>query len=375
MNIDCSFPGGNIVVERVTEDAAWVHQDLRDTEGNWFYWYFRVTQAQGKTVCFHFTESVAIGARGPAISLDAGKTWKWLRTETVDGNAFHFTFPDAANSVLFAMTIPYTGKHWEAFLNRVGDSPFLQNGTLCLTRQGRAVEQLSVGCLHATPEHRVLLVARHHCCETMASFVLEGLISFILEDISDGNWLRQNVEFLVIPFMDRDGVEAGDQGKQRKPHDHNRDYNEVSIYSETAALRDVITRQSDGRLHLAFDIHCPWLKGSNSNETVYLVGECNPSIWEQQQRFSAILQQVKTGALPFCEEDNIPFGTAWNAEAAFAKGKSFTRWISERNELALVSSIEVPYANARGIEVNETSARQFGADLGRAIATYLRRSK
>ena len=36
----------------------------------------------------------------------------------------------------------------------------------------------------------------------------------------------------VIPFVDIDGVENGDQGKQA-PHDHNRDYINSPIYPET----------------------------------------------------------------------------------------------------------------------------------------------
>jgi len=375
MKIDSSFPGGNIIVGRVEEDAAWIQQDLRDTEGQWFYWYFRVTEAGGKTVRFHLTGSVAIGTRGPAVSMDGGKNWRWLGIDDVEANSFVFTFPPGAGEVFFCVTIPYTGGNWEKFLNGIGESRFLEKGTLCLTRPGRPVEKLRVGCLHRTPVHRAVVTARHHCCETIANFVLEGLVSFILGSSAEGDWLRNHVEFLVIPFMDREGVEAGDQGKNRRPHDHNRDYNAVSIYPETAALKAVLPGWSAGLLSLALDLHCPWLKGEGTNETLYLVGADNPAIWKEQQRFSGILEKVKTGSLPYSREDDLPFGKGWNNEASFAQGKSFARWMGEQEGLVIVSSIEIPYANARGVEVNADSAREFGADLGRAIAAYLRASK
>jgi hypothetical protein len=38
------------------------------------------------------------------------------------------------------------------------------------------------------------------------------------------------VEFCIAPFMDKDGVEEGDQGKLRWPHDHWEDYAEGSRY-------------------------------------------------------------------------------------------------------------------------------------------------
>ena len=59
-------------------NRVFLRQDLRDTEGFWFYWYFRVRGASGRTLTFHFTDGKPVGVRGPAISLDEGATWTWL---------------------------------------------------------------------------------------------------------------------------------------------------------------------------------------------------------------------------------------------------------------------------------------------------------
>ena len=72
------FPGWNIVLERIEGDDVSVHQDLRDTKGDWFYWYFAVRGAAGRELTFHFTQSRAIGPLGPGISRDQGATWTWL---------------------------------------------------------------------------------------------------------------------------------------------------------------------------------------------------------------------------------------------------------------------------------------------------------
>ena len=43
VKIDGDIPGGNIVVDAIDGDpAVLLHQDLRDTAGDWFYWHFRV---------------------------------------------------------------------------------------------------------------------------------------------------------------------------------------------------------------------------------------------------------------------------------------------------------------------------------------------
>ena len=79
---------------------------------------------------------------------------------------------------------------------------------------------------------KVLLTSRHHACESTGSYVLEGVIKALCENPIEG------YEFFVVPMTDFDGVCDGDQGKNRIPHDHNRDYDPdvPSIYSERFEL-------------------------------------------------------------------------------------------------------------------------------------------
>jgi len=41
-NIYSDFPGGNIIIDKIKNDTVWFRPDLRDTKGEWFYWYFAV---------------------------------------------------------------------------------------------------------------------------------------------------------------------------------------------------------------------------------------------------------------------------------------------------------------------------------------------
>lgn len=369
MKITSDFPGGNIVIDEIAGDTVRLHQDLRNTDGDWFYWYFRVADAAGRTIHFEFTRSIAVGARGPAVSLDAGATWNWLGTGP--RNRFTYSFPAEGDPVSFCMTIPYTEADWRRFLRSHTGDPGLRPGTLCTSKKGRPVETLAFGCLHETPRHRVLIVTRHHACETMTSFALEGLVSFVLGGAGpEAARLREHVGFLAIPFIDKDGVEDGDQGKNRRPRDHNRDYDGPSLYPETAAVRALAAGWTQGRLSAALDLHCPWLLGG-LNEKVYLVGSPSDDRWREQQRFSAILERTRTGPLPCRMEDNLPYGQDWNVEGNYQKGRSFANWLSDIPEIPLVTTIELPYANARGVEVNADTARAIGVDLARALAVYL----
>ena len=101
------------------------------------------------------------------------------------------------------------------------------------------MELLRLGRLDGEAEQCVLLTCRHHACEMMASYSLEGIMEAVLAS-DEGRRLREQVEFFVVPFMDKDGVEEGDQGKNRKPHDHNRDYDGESLYASVRAVRELV---------------------------------------------------------------------------------------------------------------------------------------
>ena len=370
--IDCDFPGGNIVVERVEGDRVYLHQDQRDTPGFWFYWHFRVRGAAGRTLTFVFTKGNVIGARGPAVSTDGGKTWAWLGTKAVKGASFTYAFPKKADDVRFCLAVPYQEANLDEFLRRFRDNPHLTVERHSTTKKGRTTRRLRAGRLDGRPEYRVLITCRHHCCEMMASWALEGIIETVLDEDDDGRWFRRNVELLALPLMDLDGVEDGDQGKNRKPHDHNRDYLGRSIYPSVAALRKLLPKWSDGRLRIALDMHCPYIRGGGdgpgSNERIFLVGNPSPEIWKRQQHFGSVLQQVQTGPLVYHTKHNIPWGQAWNTEK---EPRSCSRLTAELPGVLVGATIEIPYANVGGEPVTPKTARLLGHDLARSIRRYL----
>jgi hypothetical protein len=368
--VDAQLPAGNIVCERIEGDQVYVHQERRGSSPWWFYWAFRVREAENRTLTFNFTDGEPVGTRGPAVSTDQGLSWRWLNSSFTK-KCFTYAFAPGEREVWFAFGMVYTQREWERFIARYDSSPFVEKGQLAVTRKGRAVERLRVGCLRTEPRCRVLLTARHHCCEMMASYTLEGLIAGILKDDEAGRWLCANVEFLVIPFVDKDGVEDGDQGKNRSPRDHNRDYDGASVHVETAAIREQVPTWAHGKLAAALDLHCPWIRGPN-NEWVYQVGSADTNLWAQQQAFGRLVEQAGPNALAYRETNDLPSGQAWNTAANFTQGWSVVRWASAQPGIRFAGSLEVPYATANGTEVNAASAREFGHALAAALSNYLR---
>lgn len=377
IEIDADYPGGNIVLEGIEGDVVRLKTDLRDTSGWWFYWNFRIRGAEGRTLRFEF-EREPIGARGPAVSNDGGLTWRWLGSDQGDRRSFVYPFSSGERDVRFAMTIPYLQSDWERFVSAHGQQS-MKADVLCRSRHGRDVECLYFGRIDGAgeagaepPAARVVLTCRHHACESMANYVLEGLIGAVLEpDTDDTRWLNANVAFLAIPFVDKDGVEEGDQGKNRKPRDHNRDYAGDSVYPETKAIRELLPKWLGKGPAVAIDLHCPYIRGE-TDHWIYQVGSSAEHIAPEQQRLTEILAEMARGPLPYAKTGILPFGKAWNTAGNYSAGMSFARWAAGLESARLATSFEIPYATASGAEVNPASARAFGRDLAAALSVYLR---
>lgn len=360
IRIDSGIPAGNIIFERVSGDTVYVHQDLRDTRGDWFYWAFRVRGAQGKTLTFKFTKSVAVGVRGPVVSLDKGRSFSYPAEEGSTRYSFTYTFPKAAKEVWFYECHPYMPQRWEHFV-RSHRKDCIVSGVLCQSRSGRDVPMCRFGRTDGQARYKVVLSARHHCSETIANYVIEGVAESFMAKDALGEWLRSNMELIVVPFVDMDGAVMGDQGKNREPHDHNRDYTEF-LYPETAALASLMTQEMP---QMFIDVHCPWLY-NGTNEYIYTPWKDESTMRhpDAEHRFSQLLEQYQEGGLRYKASDDLPFGVDWNTGANYSQGRSSIVWAGENvPSLIICRSLEVPFANANGAVVTPESAISFGHGL------------
>ena len=224
-----------------------------------------------------------------------------------------------------------------------------------------------IPALNDEPTYRILITLRHHACEMIQNYVLEGLIDRLLNE-RDLQSVREEVEFMIIPFMDKDGVENGEQGKNRLPRDHNRDYSGESIHHSTAALREMIPKWSEGKLRIALDLHCPWIHGQES-EQIYMTGK--PVMEKKQMAFFKLLEKNSFGDLKAYQTSFLPFGTSWNTSSNKAKGWSFGMWASTLDGISLAGTIEFPYADVSGIQVSKDGARIFGKTIAYSLKDYL----
>lgn len=371
LKISSDFPGGNIVVNKISGDSVWLKPDLSFTDGEWFYWYFKISGISGRTITFNFDQKNVFAKYGPAYSINNDHAWKWYGENSVLNHSFSFLFSEQDTIAFFSVAFPYTQKDLCEFLENLKNKEFLSMDTLCFSTEQRVVEKVTVPSLKTEPKHKVLITARHHACEMMANYVLEGIVKSLLTD-KNLQSLREDTEFLIIPFIDKDGVENGEQGKNRIPRDHNRDYGENSVHRSTTALKEFVPEWSQGKLKIALDIHCPWIYGK-LNEYIYSVGLSNAKLAREQIFFSQLLEKYAVGELKLFHENFLPYGKSWNTENNYSKGTNFIRWAGTLTGISMLTSIEFPYANVSGIMVSKDNSRVFGESIAYAIKEYLER--
>jgi len=385
IGIRCDYPGGNVKVLGIDEATGTVRvaPDLRDTSGYWFHFDFTVTGAAGRTLHFRFPADGReyLATLGPAISRDAGVTWCWLNADGrrhEPANAFDYAFAADEHATRFAVSIPYSQKDWDAFVAPYRARTDVRFDTLCKSRGGtRDVELLRVPC-RGRAEWLFVLTARHHASETTGNPPMEGALAVALGDSPEAGWLRQHADCCFVPFMDKDGVEEGDQGKNRRPYDHNRDYAK-GRYPTVRALKDLIVRESAGKRIVFLDLHAPHVrtvpKGGGEHDQVFTFGADDPALNARWNAFRAHWQAAQRGGrLVYDGRYDIQARQGyWNVmKKAWDEGRlSSDPWVRTLPNAYLATCCEFGYSLCGGVN-SVPAMRELGGNMFKAAVRTAR---
>lgn len=351
MLIHQDFTGGNIRVKTIQDTKIYLENELRDSTFDWFYWAFCVEGAENTTLTFCFQQN-RLGYHGPAVSHDLVH-WHWLGSVELngaEGESFTYTFGPDEHRVYFAHDLLYHPDRFYDFAHRHHLSP----EELCRSRKGR-----SVPCLHfGAGERQLVLTARHHACEATGSYVLEGVLEALLANPLD------TISVFCVPFVDFDGVVDGDQGKNRDPYDHNRDYDpaKAPIYPESAAIRAFADNHI---IHFGVDFHSPWHIGAD-NDTVFVVQNSIPHL-DRFDRFGQLLENAITPqAVAYHHANDMAPETGWNI-----RGAQCSTYLSSKPENLLAFTLETTYFGTYDNVVTEERLLELGHCFADALHSYL----
>jgi len=347
MLIHQNFTGGNITFERVEGDVVYIERQIRDTEGDWFYWAFCAEGCAGRTLTFLFPSTRRVGKFGAAVSHDL-KNWHWSDSGSED--RFTYTFAEDEDKVYFAHDMVYLPDRFERFCAGHG----LQTETFCKSFRGRDLPALRFG----SGDKWILMTSRHHACESPGSYMLEGSTEVLIDHLPEG------YSVLAIPYVDYDGVLDGDQGKSRLPHDHNRDYIDEPIYEVIRKIKEFSLTHD---VRYVFDLHAPWHTGEEHDHVYLLHGRGRMA--EPVFRFSDILKKESAGLeLNYTGERDIDINSKWNG---YPGGPSCRGYFCTVPSVELCLATETTYSGRPEAKVSQEALLNMGRAFGRSIVSYI----
>lgn len=348
MEISLDFCGANAKILDVSDTEVQFQPDLRDTEGDWFYWAFAVKGAAGKTIKFSMKPKEYIGYFGAAVSTDL-INWRWSNTAESDFTGFTYTFGANENFVYFAHDMLYHPSRFYHFaeLHR------MPIRITCNDNKGTPIPYLTVG----NGNYNIVLTARHHCCESTGDYIMEGMIcEFINDPIPD-------FRVTAIPFIDADGTVNGDQGKNRRPHDHYLDYGMEPLYNGVRAIKELL---DIGDVKYIFDLHSPWHQTGRNDKLFFVRNptEKGDSFIQMGRLFE---EENNPGSMIYNTENDISLGVDWYTSES--SGSCVVHSGNRKSvELALV--LETTYFGEPGNVVSQEKLIESGRSLMRAIRKY-----
>lgn len=210
MHISSAFDSGNIEVLSVAPPHARL-EIRKDAGGDHYQWFhFRVTGARGLPLSLQIEN--AAGASYPkgwdgyrvCYSYDR-QIWRRAPTRYEQG-ILTIEHTPALDSVWFAYFAPYGHDRHQDLVARASSHPDVRYLRLGSTLDGRDLDLLVVG----EGTLPAWIIARQHPGESMAEWLIEGLMDRLLDDADPvARALRQRWTFSLVPNMNPDGSVRG----------------------------------------------------------------------------------------------------------------------------------------------------------------------
>ncbi|KAJ3034568.1 Cytosolic carboxypeptidase 2 [Rhizophlyctis rosea] len=131
---------------------------------------------------------------------------------------FSITFEYARDTVYFAHCYPYTYSDLQRYLYNLKQDPvrstLFRHRILCHSLGGNNLDLLTLTTPVQTPQDLarrkgIIISARVHPGETNSSYMLKGLLDFLLSSCPASTYLLDNFVIKIVPMLNPDGVIVG----------------------------------------------------------------------------------------------------------------------------------------------------------------------
>jgi len=375
MIINSQFDSGNIDVIRADSPTDIQLSIKKDNESQFYQWFhFKLHSSPFIEHKIHINDlaksAYPDGWQGYKAVASYDRQ-EWFRVDTsFDGDTLLIDFTPEYKSVYFAYFAPYS---YERHLNLIADAQVsfdCRHELLGSTIDGRELNLLVVGD-NAPEKRKVWIIARQHPGETMAEWLMEGLLGRLLDE-EDGTArsLLEHNQFFIVPNMNPDGSARGHLRTNALGINLNREWAEPSE-DKSPEVFHVLNKMQQTGVDLFLDIH-----GDEAIPYNFVAGtEGNPNYDERIAQLESTFKQSLMATTPeFQDEFGYPKDKPGEANltiACNAVGHKFN---------CLAYTLEMPFKDNADLPDESygwspVRCQQLGEDLLvaiRAVSTTLR---
>jgi len=338
MRITANFDAGNINVINL-DDKKDIQLAINPDVGNEFFqWFnFRVEGEVGEHYILNIInagESSYVEGWENYQAVASYDRQHWFRLPTFYKNGKLTIVADMeCETIQIAYFAPYSYERHQDLLSAVQMHPLVSLEHLGETLDQRDLTLVKIGD-GDTSKRNIWITARQHPGETMAEWLVDGLIHSLLNsDNPTGKLLLDKANFYIVPNMNPDGSVRGHLRTNAAGINLNREWQTPSL-EKSPEVFHVINKMKATGVDLFYDVH-----GDEALPYVFLSGsEGTPSYNERlaslHQKFSDVL---KLASADFQSEKGYDIDAPGEGNMTVA-----TNWVAETFD-CLANTLEMPF--------------------------------
>ena len=366
MRITANFDAGNIDVISL-EDKKDIQLAIRPDIGEAFFqWFnFRLEGQVGEQYILNIVNAgessyVKGWENYQAVASYDRQHWFRLPTSYKDGK-LTIVADLEYETIQIAYFAPYSYEQHQDLLAAVQMHPLATLEHLGETLDKRDLTLVKIGNSDSSSDvnkRNIWITARQHPGETMAEWLVEGLINSLLDsDNANSRLLLDKANFYIVPNMNPDGSARGHLRTNAVGTNLNREWSSPSL-EKSPEVFHVINKMEETGVDLFYDVH-----GDEALPYVFLAGsEGAPSYSDRlaglRDRFSEVL---KLASADFQSEFGYDVDAPGEANMTLA-----TNWVAERFD-CLANTLEMPFKDNDNVPDEEMGwSPERSAKLGEA---------
>ena len=338
MRITANFDSGNIEVINL-EDRKDIQLAIRtDFGGEFLQWFnFRLEGQIGSQYVLNIINAgEASYLKGwenyQAVASYDRQHWFRLPTSYKDGKLTIVTDMEC-ETIQIAYFTPYSYERHQDLLAAVQTHALVSLEHLGETLDKRDLTLVKIGNSDSD-KRNIWIIARQHPGETMAEWLVDGLIHSLLDsDNATAKLLLEKANFYIVPNMNPDGSVRGHLRTNAAGVNLNREWLNPSLEKSPEVFHVIHKMEATG-VDLFYDVH-----GDEALPFVFLAGSqgtpsYNDRLATLRDRFSEVL---KLASADFQSDVGYDIDSPGEANMTVA-----TNWVAERFD-CLANTLEMPF--------------------------------